>query len=335
MANSFSCIFWDVYRLAWTVTLVLVACAGTVPTSPVPPTEQAHEPDRVDRPEPLANDTAPTSQDATVAPTPAEDPRTLLHAMAIEPASTADYDRKRWKHWSDADGDCQDTRQEVLVAESVRPVTFRDDRRCKVFSGEWLCPYTGKAVTDPSALDIEHVVPLAHAHAHGAAAWTDEQREHYANSLDAPEHLMAVVASANRSKGDKAPHEWLPSERSLRCDYVEDWIRIKARWHLSASQAEHAALSRYLDACDRGDVPELSVPEPQLEPTDEIKRAIIEASIAAYDGNCPCPYHTMRNGRRCGKQSAYSRGGGDAPLCYERDVTEAQIDEYRASSLLD
>lgn len=322
-------------RASWLLVAGVLGCATSFgstaePPEPRPTLSPAPEsrPDAEPSPAPEVEREGP----ATVQAEPEPRPRALLQRLTIAQPSDADYDRKRWKHWSDTDGDCQDTRQEVLVAESVRPVTFRDDRQCKVFSGEWTCPYTGQTITDPSALDIEHVVPLAHAHAHGAAAWSDERREQFANSLDAPEHLMAVVASANRSKGAKAPHEWLPSERSLRCDYVEDWIRIKARWELSTSQAEHAALSRYLDACDHGDVPELGVVEPELAPTEELLKAIVEASIAGYDGNCPCPYNTMRNGRRCGKQSAYSKGGGDAPLCYERDVTPADIEAYRAAA---
>jgi hypothetical protein len=61
----------------------------------------------------------------------------------------------------------------------------------------------------------------------------------------------------------------------------------------------------------------------------QVKQAIIQQSLASYPGNCPCPYSTMRNGRSCGKRSAYSRPGGYAPICYEMDVTPAMVREYR------
>lgn len=35
-----------------------------------------------------------------------------------------------------------------------------------------------------------------------------------------------------------------------------------------------------------------------------------------YVGTCDCPYDLMRNGRRCGGRSAYSRPGGRSPQCY-------------------
>jgi hypothetical protein len=64
-------------------------------------------------------------------------------------------------------------------------------------------------------------------------------------------------------------------------------------------------------------------------PDSAIVQRIIDNSIASYSGNCPCPYNTMRNGRSCGGRSAYSRPGGQAPVCYEEDVTPAMVKAYR------
>lgn len=66
-----------------------------------------------------------------------------------------------------------------------------------------------------------------------------------------------------------------------------------------------------------------------------IKKQIIEESISQYPGSCPCPYNSARNGSRCGKRSAYSRGGGYAPLCFDSDVTEEMIDAWRNSHAID
>lgn len=62
---------------------------------------------------------------------------------------------------------------------------------------------------------------------------------------------------------------------------------------------------------------------------DEIKQALIRESISRYSGSCPCPYHTDSAGRRCGERSAYSRTGGSDPLCYEGDVSQEMVDDYR------
>ncbi|PVM92635.1 hypothetical protein DDF62_03175 [Caulobacter radicis] len=61
----------------------------------------------------------------------------------------------------------------------------------------------------------------------------------------------------------------------------------------------------------------------------QIKKAIIQQSIANYPGSCACPYNTARNGSSCGGRSAYSRGGGYAPMCYPSDVSKAEVDAYR------
>jgi hypothetical protein len=67
-------------------------------------------------------------------------------------------------------------------------------------------------------------------------------------------------------------------------------------------------------------------------PTDsEIKRRMIAESIAEYPGSCPCPYNVARNGSSCGRRSAWSRPGGEAPLCFPSDISAEMVADYRAA----
>ena len=170
--------------------------------------------------------------------------------IAEVPATLPDYDRDDWKHWTDADGDCQDARNEVLVAESQTAVSYRTDRRCRVAGGEWLAPYSNTVVTDPGKLDVDHMVPLGNAHRSGAWRWTAQQREQYANHPDDPQHLIAVTASANRSKGARGPEDWKPDDRTYWCHDAIDWVTIKETWELTATAAEFTALEEMLTTCD-------------------------------------------------------------------------------------
>lgn len=61
----------------------------------------------------------------------------------------------------------------------------------------------------------------------------------------------------------------------------------------------------------------------------QVKREIVQASIASYPGSCPCPYNTDRAGRSCGRRSAYSRAGGYSVVCYPGDVTPEMVKAYR------
>lgn len=168
----------------------------------------------------------------------------LEQAMADEAAPP--YDRKLYKHWIDEDRDCQDTRQEVLIAESRSPVALDEDG-CRVVSGYWICPYTGLTFKEPSRLDIDHWIPLAEVHESGGAAWSPEQRRAYANDLTHPYTLVAVWRSANRSKGKKDPAHWLPAERS--CTYAVQWLALKSYWALSMDRAEDQAIREKLASC--------------------------------------------------------------------------------------
>ena len=202
----------------------------------------------------VAAPSVPTHPTTSPTPTPTaietSEMNILRVTIAEVPANLPDYDRHDWKHWTDADGDCQDARNEVLVAESQTAVSYRTDRRCRVSAGEWLAPYTSTVVTNPSRLDVDHMVPLRNAHLSGASNWSAEQREQYANHLEDPQHLIAVTASANRSKGASGPEDWKPDDRSYWCRYAIDWITIKDRWDLTATVAEFTALEDMLATCD-------------------------------------------------------------------------------------
>jgi hypothetical protein len=161
--------------------------------------------------------------------------------MPTDPAAPLEYNRADWPQWIDADGDCQDTRQEVLIQESLVPPSL-DTRGCRVVAGRWQDEYTGIVYLDPSDLEIDHRVPLVNAHRSGGWAWDRSRKRDYANDLIDPEHLVAVGAATNRSKGDKGPEAWRPPLRERWCDYATAWRDIKQRWDLTTSADEARAL---------------------------------------------------------------------------------------------
>lgn len=163
---------------------------------------------------------------------------TLLKASLL---SANEYSPSLYGDWIDADKDCQDTRQEVLIEESLKPVEL-DDKGCKVLSGLWLCPYTNRYFTDPSLLDIDHLVPLAEAHRSGADTWDREKRKAYANDLELKNALIAVYRGANRSKKSRTPVDWMPENKGYWCEYLKGWVRVKTKWNLSYSTEEQAKI---------------------------------------------------------------------------------------------
>jgi hypothetical protein len=188
---------------------------------------------------------------STASPSPsAGSGQVVLQGLQVAPQNTSvPYDRAQWNHWIDADGDCQDTRAEVLIAESTQTPTFTTAANCTVATGRWVDPYTGQAWTSASDVDIDHLVALANAHASGAYAWDAARKQAYANDLADPEHLIAVEDNVNQQKGASGPESWRPPLQAYWCTYATDWTNVKKRWSLTATQEEYNALSDMLATC--------------------------------------------------------------------------------------
>ncbi|MFC4259716.1 HNH endonuclease family protein [Marinobacter lacisalsi] len=166
-------------------------------------------------------------------------------SVASSSPPETDYQRSHFGHgWSDQDDDCQDSRAEALIQTSTTTVRFADASRCRVVTGRWISPFTGKVIQNAAHIDIDHVVPLAWAWQHGASQWPRERREAFAND---PSNLWPVEASLNRSKGARGPDEWMPP--AGECQYVSRFMRLLIKYDLRPSDAEAADFRRLLDVC--------------------------------------------------------------------------------------
>lgn len=196
--------------------------------------------------------TTPNSSDV-----PLSESQTSLNALTVANAATVNYNRDEWKHWNTV-RTCWDTREEVLVRDAVPgSVTYLNSSKqdissaggaCYVKSGKWIDRFSGKTITDPSTIDIDHMIPLSYTAQHGGQAWDAKKKSDYANSLE-PGHLVAVSASENRAKGDKGPSQWKPSNPASHCQYATDWVRVASKWSISITDADKQALSGMLATC--------------------------------------------------------------------------------------
>jgi hypothetical protein len=149
------------------------------------------------------------------------------------------YNRDDWDHWIDADGDCQDTRGEILIRDSLKPVTYYSNAKCRVTGGLWELPYIGGTVTNARQLDIDHIIPLKWAHGHGGDRWSSTKKSTFAND---PDNLLATSSSANRSKGAKGPDQWLPSIN--KCSYAQRWVQLIEKYGLMTTAGETEAIAK-------------------------------------------------------------------------------------------
>jgi hypothetical protein len=169
--------------------------------------------------------------------------RTLLKALNVrEPEQDGTYDREtHFAGWRDADGDCLNTRDEVLKRDSKSP----PNSGCDIEVGQWVSLYDGRTITSAVELEIDHLVALKEAWVSGAWQWTKERRDAFANDLGYIGSLIAVSVESHDPKGALGPGEWLPDEGA--CEFAERWVAVKWRWGLSVDSKELQALLKVFD----------------------------------------------------------------------------------------
>jgi hypothetical protein len=161
----------------------------------------------------------------------AEATRRQLSELRVRPAgSMAGYSREEFPHWSDAgkfgwelpsatpDPESCDARDAALIRDGKGE---RIEEFCDVVSGRWFDPYGGETYTDPSEIDVDHIVPPANAWRSGASSWDTAKRESFAN---VPRDLLVVDDGLNQSKGDKGPEAWKPPRKAYWCVHSKKWL---------------------------------------------------------------------------------------------------------------
>lgn len=154
------------------------------------------------------------------------------------------YDRDSFGGWADADGDCQDTRAELLIEHSTGQVRFASGKECRVVAGRWISMFTGDVIYDAGNVQIDHVVPVAYAWSRGAANWSKELKVQFYND---PRNLVVMESGLNSAKGPRGPTEWMPP--AAECQYLARFARIVRIYELKLARSEASEIRNMLSEC--------------------------------------------------------------------------------------
>lgn len=177
----------------------------------------------------------------------------LLASLPVDDRGTPlRYERDAFgQRWADVDRNGCDQRNDVLARDLVAPV-LRGGNSCVVVAGTLNDVYTGTAIRfergqdTSAAVQIDHVVPLAWAWQHGASAWSEAERQQFANDLA---NLLAVDGRTNSSKSSSGPGEWLPPAADHSCEYVTRWVFVLDRYELAIGADDRSIIIGTLEDC--------------------------------------------------------------------------------------
>ncbi len=165
-------------------------------------------------------------------------------------AADVSYNRAFFGRWPDTDRDCLNTRQELLEAQSLQP-TIKSASGCRILRGQWRDPYSGQLYFEARDLQIDHLVPLKFAWAHGANRWPRSRARAFFNE---PGNLIVTEGRLNAQKGARVPGdgpgEWLPPQKAFRCEYTLRFLRISKKYDLQLTGTEQQRLAQVrADVC--------------------------------------------------------------------------------------
>ena len=162
------------------------------------------------------------------------------------------FNEDDWSYEEDFDGDCQSTRQEILVLTSMVDVRYTNPRNCVVRTGEWLDEYTGELFKVAVKLEVDHIIPRMYAHTHGGDRWTPEKKLAFAND---PLNIMLVERREIRRKRDRGPSRYLP-RAEFQCEYINLWNQISEKYDLQLSTNDKSTISRLNADCSEAILPQ-------------------------------------------------------------------------------
>jgi len=162
------------------------------------------------------------------------------------------FNEDDWSFEKDLDGDCQSTRQEILVLTSRVEVRYTNPRNCVVRTGEWLDEYTGELSKVAVKLGVDHIIPRMYAHTHGGDRWSPEKKLAFAND---PLNIILVERREIGRKRDRGPSRYLP-RKEFQCEYINLWNQVSEKYDLQLSTTDRSAISRVSDDCSKASIPQ-------------------------------------------------------------------------------
>lgn len=250
-----------VQATATSVPTTAAATESTLPETTPAPTAASSSP-----PEPPTTVAPPTSVGRPGSGVTAWTRMLLANVPVKGRAPKTGYDRAAFgPAWTDnvdvagGHNGC-DTRNDVLRRDLTGLTTRPGTGGCIILTGVLVDPYTGTRIEfrrgegTSQAVQIDHVVALSDAWQKGAQSIGETRRRALAND---PLNLLAVDGPTNQRKSDADAATWLPPNKAFRCRYVALQTRVKARYDLWMTQAEHDAIARVLSGCDDAAIGEI------------------------------------------------------------------------------